>query len=190
MKNLIIGLFLIGLTTLGFSQQKKGKIKAVQLKDVTVNTTLSDISLLNFNFSYLDKVQDNTTAAPVKSFQAYASRYDIMNLSEFDGRQELFQVMFKGTKGYIVAYYNNEGKILSTNERYRDIKIPKKMVRHILSEYPDSKFLKMVHTVHFKENNDVKKIYRIRILNDNSKKNLKITTTGDNDNSYAMTIEK
>ena len=32
----------------------------------------------------------------------------------------------------------------------------------------------MVHTVHFRENNDVKKIYRIRILNDNSKKNLKI----------------
>lgn len=36
MKNLVIGLFVLGLTSLGFSQNKKGEVKEVNLNDVVI----------------------------------------------------------------------------------------------------------------------------------------------------------
>ena len=189
MKKLILGLLVFGLTTLGFSQQRKGKVAEVKLQDVTVTTTLMDDAIININYSYLDEVQDQTTAEPVKLLESHASKFNVKDLAEYSNREDLFEVMFRGTKGYIIAYYDNEGKILESLERYRNVKIPKKIVKNILQQFPESQFLKMAHTVNFSKNKDVRKTYRIRILTDNSKKNLKFTSYGDNANSYAMTIE-
>jgi hypothetical protein len=188
MKNLLIGLFLIGLTTQGFSQ-KKGEAENVKLQDVLVTQTKTDLPTININYSYLDEVQDKTTADAVMALESVASRYNVVDLPGFVGSQDSFKTIFRGSKGYIIATYNSEGKILTTIERYRDIKIPKKMVKSILLEFPDSHFLKVVHTLSYSQGKDVKKVYRVRILNDNETKNLRFTSRGDNDNSYTMTLE-
>ena len=189
MKNLLIGLLLVGLTTQGFSQQKKSPVEQVKLQDVLITNTLPDVPIININYSYLDKVQNKTTAKRVKTLESIASKFNVKDMPEFDARNAPFETIFRGTKGYIIATYDSEGKIMSTVERYRDLKIPKKMVKYVLSQFPESTFLRVVHNVNYNSKKDVKKTYRIRIMNDNSKKNLKITSRGDSENSYAMTIE-
>ena len=193
MKNLVIGLFVIGLTTLGFSQEKNGQVDEVQLKDVVIShDNTNEVLLTNINYTYLDKVQDKTTSEHVKSLESVASRFNVMDSPKFDGRDDSFKTIFRGTKGYIIATYDSNGKILSTQERYRDIKLPKNMVRSVLKEYPNSDFLKMVHTVSYKDNKEVKKVYRIQIMNANSKKNLKIIANHNQNynNAFTMILEK
>ncbi|WP_372754428.1 hypothetical protein [Mariniflexile sp.] len=194
MKNLLVGLLLFGLTTQGFSQQKQDKIQAVKLQDVVITQNVTknaiDEPVINLNYVYLDKVNDETTAYDVKLLEAMASRYDVKNSPNYDGVQETYQTIFRGDKGYIIATYDNESKILKTKERYTDIKIPKKMVNSILMKYPKSHFLKVVHNVNYSQIKGVKKTYKIRILNNNETKNLKITSKGNNDNAYTMSLEK
>ncbi|NNC49100.1 MAG: hypothetical protein HKO01_01010 [Flaviramulus sp.] len=189
MKNFVIGLFVIGLTTLGFSQQRKGNVESVILKDVLVTHTKSDVPIMNVNFSYINEVQNKTTAKYVKSLESVASRYNVMESPTFDGRDEPFKTIFRGTKGYIIATYDSNGKILTTQERYRDVKLPKKLVKSVLKEFPESHFLKAVHYISYNHKRDLKKTYRIKIMNDDQKKNLRITADAS-DNLLSMVIEK
>ncbi|OBX23141.1 hypothetical protein LX77_00200 [Gelidibacter algens] len=167
MKNLVIGLFVLGLTSLGFSQNKKGEIKEVKLNDVVIT---------NVNFSYLEKVQDRTTADFVQVLETEASRYNVMESPKFDGRNEPFKIVFRGSKGHIIATYDNNGKILKTKEQYKDIKLPKHLMKSVLSQYPNSGLLKVVYTVNYNDQKEVEKTYEIQIMNNNIKKNLKISS--------------
>ena len=193
MKNLVIGLFLIGLTTLGFSQEKNGQVDEVQLKDVVISHDNTNEALLtNINYTYLDKVQDKSTSEHVKELESVASRFNVMDSPKFDGRDDSFKTIFRGTKGYIIATYDSKGKILSTQERYRDIKLPKNMIISVLKEYPNSDFLKMVHTVSYEDSKEVRKVYRIQIMHANSKKKLKIIANDNQNynNAFTMVLEK
>ena len=193
MKNLVIGLFVIGLTTLGFSQEKNGQVDEVQLKDVVISHDNTNEALLtNINYTYLDKVQDKSTSEHVKELESVASRFNVMDSPKFDGRDDSFKTIFRGTKGYIIATYDSKGKILSTQERYRDIKLPKNMIISVLKEYPNSDFLKMVHTVSYEDSKEVRKVYRIQIMHANSKKKLKIIANDNQNynNAFTMVLEK
>lgn len=171
MKNLVIGLFVLGLTNLGFAQNINNEVEEVQLEGVVVS---------NVNINYLEKVQDQTLADHVIFLEKEASVFDVKGLVEFDGRKESFEVLFKGSNGYIIANYDSNGRILKTTERYKDIPLPKHMIKSVLSQYPNSNFLKVAYTVDYDQKN-VKKTYKIQIMNDGRKKNLKINP-GDNFN--------
>lgn len=188
MKNFVIGLFVIGLTTLGFSQERNSKVEEVQLKDVIVTNTKRAVPLTNINFSYLNEVQDKTTSKFVKALESVASRWNVMESPLYDGRDESFKTIFRGTKGYIIATYDRNGKILTTQERYRDIKLPKKLVKSILMEYPESHFLKVVHYISYDHEKLLKKTFRVKIMNDDQKRNLKILSDGNN-NVISMVLE-
>ena len=190
MKNLAIGLFVIGLTTLGFSQEKYSVIDGIKLRDVIISQTSdNEVFKTNINYSYLEKVQDISTSEQVKELESVASRFNVMELPQFDGHDESFKIIFRAAKGYIIASYDKNGKILTTNEHYKDIKLPKNMSKSIATQYPQSGVLKVVHTVSYTDQKDVTKNYRVQIMNNNSKKNLKFTSKGNDNNSFVMILE-
>lgn len=167
MKNLVIGLFLLGLTSLSFSQNKYSEDKEVQLEDVSV----SDV-----NLNYLAKVQDKKLSNSVVALQNEASVFDVKRSIKFDGRKDSFRVMFQGTIGYIVADYDKNGQILKTSERYKGINLPKHLIIAVLKQYPNSNFLKVAYTVDYDVQKNVEKTYKIQIRNNGKKKNLKINS--------------
>ncbi len=179
MKNLVIGLFVLGLTSLGFSQNTNSEVEEVQLEGVVVS---------NVNLNYLEKVQDKTLSDHVIFLENEASVFDVKGLVEFDGRKESFQVLFKGSHGYIIADYDSNGKILKTSERYKDVKLPKNTIKSVLRQYPNSNFLKVVYTVDYDDQKNVEKTYKIRIMNDGRKRNLKISSGGNLNEAVTMSI--
>jgi hypothetical protein len=179
MKNLVIGLFVLGLTSLGFSQNTNSEVEKVQLKGVVV----SDV-----NLNYLEKVQDKTLSDHVILMENEASIFDVKGVDEFDGRKESFKAIFKGSKGYIIADYDSNGKILKTTERYKDIKLPIIVIKSVLRQYPNSNFLKVVYTVDYNDQKNVEKTYKIQILNDGRKRNLKIKPVDNFNNAVTMSI--
>ncbi len=180
MKKLVNVLFVLGATILGFSQNINGKMQREELKNVVIT---------NINFSYLEKVQDSSTADFVKTMETVASRYKIEELSQFDGRKEAFEIIFRGSKGVLVATYDNHGKILKTTETYKDFKISKNLRNSVLKKYPNSSFLKVFYTVNYDNQNNIAKIYHIKIKNDKVVKSLKICSYGNVNNALTMNIE-
>jgi len=179
MKKLAIGLFVLGFTSLSFAQNTKSEVQEIQLKDVVVSNT---------NLNYLEKVQDKEMSDHVKSLEMQASMFDLKGTPKFDGRKASFKTIFRGRKGYIIATYDRNGKILKTSERYRDIKLPKNMIKSILSQYPNSDFIKVTYTVNYNHQKDVEKTYKIQIMKENLVKNLKISSDGNLNKTVTMSI--
>ena len=176
MKNLVIGIFVLGLTSLGFSQNTNSDIEEeVQLEGVVIS---------NANLNYLEEVQDTGLSDNVISLEKEASVFDVQSLRDFDGRKAPYQVKFVATKGFIIADYDHNGKIIKTSERFRNINLPKDLIKSVLKQYPQSSFIKVVYMVDYDAQKDVQKTYRIKILDEGKKRNLKISS----DNNFGNVI--
>ncbi|GAA4326303.1 hypothetical protein GCM10023115_39190 [Pontixanthobacter gangjinensis] len=177
MKKLVIGMFVLGLTSLGFSQDTNNVNEEVQLEAVEIS---------GYNLNYLEKVEEPGISDDVRSLEREAAAFDVKSLDEFDGRKELYSVKFIATNGYLLADYDWNGKIVKTTERYRNINLPKNLVKSVLNEFPQSQFLKVVYNVNFDAERATEKTYRIRIMNNGKKKNLKISSDSNFNNVVVM----
>jgi hypothetical protein len=180
MKTLAIGLVVLGFTSLGFAQNMNDETKEIELEDLIVNSSNKD---------YFNNVSEEYKMTDfVKELQYQAAKYNVSDCSSFDGRSEFFKVSFKGNKGKILATYNRNGKIVKTSERYKDVILPKDIIKSVLSQYPNSDFLKVTYTVNYNHQKDVEKTYKIQIMRDNLVKNLKITSDGNLNKTVTMSI--
>ncbi|NNC69373.1 MAG: hypothetical protein HKN90_00965 [Flavobacteriaceae bacterium] len=170
MKKVIIGLLTIGFLSTGIAQTKE-----IQLENVTIRP---------LNLSYLKSVQDENTPPFVKALENKAARYDITESPVFEREFDAYEVVFdaikkEGADGIIMATYDQNGKILSSIERYKNVSLPKTVRDVCLKQYPDYKIHKDFYLVSYDYNDEsVKKIYKVQMKNGNSKKNLKIDANG------------
>ena len=170
MKNLVFGIIALGLTSLGFSQNPDNEMDEIQLEDVVVTSV---------NLNYLEEVKEIGISENVTSLENEASVFDVKSLDDFDGRDAPYKVKFIGTKGYIIADYNKNGKIIKTSERFSNIALPKSLIKSIVSQYPESQFLKVVYTVEYDILKDAEKTYKVKIMDNGKKRNLKINSGKD-----------
>ncbi len=177
MKNLVFGMFVLGLTSLGFSQNINNENNEVKLEAVEIS---------GYNLNYLEEVEEPDVSDNVSSLEKEAASFDVKSLDEFDGRKELYTVKFIGTNGFLLADYDWNGKIVKTTERYRNISLPKNLIKSILNEYPQSQFLKVVYNVNYDVQKDVEKTYRIKIMNNGKNRNLKISSDHNFNNVITM----
>ena len=168
MKTLITGLLFVGLTTLGFSQTNG--IQQVELSEVYVTP---------LNLTYLRTVQDEDTPETVKNLENKASRYDITEAPIFDRKFEAYEVIFKDSNGKIVATYDENGKILSSLERFKDILLPEKVRNSVHKNFPDWQLHSDTYLVSYFLDKEVKRVYKVQLRKDGKRKNLKIDVAGN-----------
>jgi len=162
MKKLIIGLFVIGFTSLGYSQNTEGEAKQVELTGVTISALL--------NSSYLDKVQDGTFSPRVIALENEAARFDVTKSSGFDRRFEVYKVIFKKPNGHIIAAYDGTGKIVSSIEEFKNIQLPPAVYNSVFKENPGWALQSNVYLVSYDHYKGVKKNYQLQMGKDNSNK--------------------
>ena len=85
-----------------------------------------------------------------------------------------------GTDGMIIATYDQNGKILNSIERYKNIALPKHIRDACLKEHPGYTIHKDFYLVSYNyDDNEAKKIYKIQLKNENGRKNLKVDSNGN-----------
>lgn len=172
MKNVLFGLIYLGLTSLAYSQEIPTSIdlKEVKLLGVTVTP---------LNTTYLRKVQDPDTPELVKKLENTAARFDVTEASIYDGNHEGYEVIFEQTNGRIIATYDQNGKIISSFERFKNLNLPPRVRNNIAKEYPGWIVHKDAYLVsYYVDAEHVKKVYKIQIRKENEKKNLRCTIDG------------
>jgi len=188
MKNLVIGLLVIGLTSLGYSQNSKIELAELEREDnnsialnrgTTATSINKDVAATSLNVSYLNEVKEETMSKHIKSLEDRVSKWDVMESPGFDGRSQSFKVIFKATKGSIIATYDNNGKVLTTLERFKDIKLPRPVIISVLKKYPNWTFWKNSYFVSYHSDKGAQKVYRVQVRKDNMKKSLKIDSDGN-----------
>ncbi|MBT8394085.1 MAG: nicotinate-nucleotide adenylyltransferase [Bacteroidia bacterium] len=163
MKKLVLGLLFFGLTTQIYSQ-------AIELSEV-------DVSL---NYQYLDAVNADEAAVPVKVLTEQAGKYNPNKNDLFDDEFDTYRVSFHIPEGKIVAAYDKNGKIIKTIEKYKNVRLPLVVLESVAENYPNWAVVEDVYEVNYHCTKGViKKQYKIKLKNKDKTVTIKTDAEGN-----------
>lgn len=169
MKKLSVSLAVMGMASLGFAQNSYPKFESKFL----------DMGLLNSNYAYLSQVQNELTPNQAKYLENVVSYWDVTRSEEFAGlKKEPFEVTFRAGRGYIVASYDDMGKILTAEERFKNVTLPKQLQISIAKQYPNWSIVKNTYSLRYAKDKKPKKHLMVLMKKGNLKKRLKIDLSG------------
>jgi hypothetical protein len=170
MKPFIIVLFLLGLVTSSYAQDKKGtgeEIKATELPEVVIRSVGKDFSV------YLpDKNPDAKVRALQEQFVAY-------NLGKDYQGYESFLVIMEVDGGSLSATYNENGKLTSVVENYKDVKLPRQVIYSIYKAFPGWEIVNDKFLYSQEDGDIIKKQYNLKIKKDKETKKLVVHPNGE-----------
>lgn len=164
MRNLVIGMFFIGLTSLAFGQQQEDVAKEVELAEVTLTAINSD---------YLRAVQDHQTPAAARALESMAANYDVKTSPHFNAVSKTYEVTFKNGQGAIYAAYDSDGEMLAAFENIKNVSPPQELRETIFEENPGWTIAKSKYQVRYLNGKDTKRQYKAQLRNGNKKKTMK-----------------
>ena len=128
--------------------------------------TLPEVTIVSMNYKYLKSVQDNEAAEPVKLLEHYAATFDIKSSDFYEQEYDNYFVSFYIPDGEILAFYDKDGKITNTAEKYKNVKLPANVRKAVAERYPNWTLAKDVYIVnYYARDNSSKKIYKMLLEN-------------------------
>lgn len=160
---------MLGLSVIGFAIQL---IHSQEIELPEVN--------LDVNHVYLNAIESKEVPEIVQMLEKEVAFYDLKVSDFYNDEYDNYTVSFYIPEGSIIAAYNTEGKILSTVERFKNIKLQKKIVTSILEQYPNWEIVENVYKVDYYDKNGIaRKQYNIKLKNSNKHKTVKVDGDGD-----------
>ncbi len=179
MKNLLIGLCILGLTNLSYSQNLVSKIETTGDLEAEYSTIPLSKTISLLNIPYLHKIENETKPSNIRQLELMAFKYKINKYYTFNNNSQPITIKFKWFKNYIIARYNRDGKILSTYEEFQDFEIPEHILKSISLVYPNWSIIDNLYQVSYSSKSGVKMRYKIKIRKGNLRKNIKIDSDGN-----------
>jgi hypothetical protein len=163
MKKILFGLFIFGFTVQMNSQ-------TIELKEVEVVA----------NYNYLQATNTKSEALPVQKIQEKVLKYKATN-GDFDDYGEVaYTISFYTPDGQIIADYNTEGKILSTTEKYKNVRLPLEVLQAIAKRFPNWAIQEDTYHVSYHcEKGITQKVYKIKLMNEDKIVNIKTNDNGE-----------
>lgn len=169
MKNLILCLLLMGFISIGHSQ--------IVLKETKVEF-----------IPYSLKVDPITNSVAVKISESYYGEFHEDPLAFIEGHFDIdrfvkenadqgfdsYNVTFKTSKGNVMANYDNEGELVSTYQRFKNVDLPDDVKLELLQQYRHAQILKNSHVVTSKKWMIDKEFYKVKIRDGDKVRRMKI----------------
>lgn len=166
MKKLLLGLLVLGLTAQGFAQ--------------IVTESLTEIEIKGINYLYINKMNNESEIAiPVKKLHKEVANYDIFNEEFYHEDFEVYQVSFNIPKGFVLAVYDDEGLLLRTVEKFRDVRLPVVVAEAIVSSYPGWDIIGDIYYLTYDLMDGATKKYKVKLAKDGKKMSVNIDAGGD-----------
>lgn len=165
-------LLFLSITTATLAQEKvsgSGQVnfKMEELPAVVIKSAGKDFSV------YLpDRNLDPNVRAIEDKFIAYDLGID------YEGFEN-YLVILETKKGFLTATYNENGKLTSVVENYKNIKLPNSVIYSIYKAFPGWQIINDKYLYSQKEGDIIKKEYNIRIKKDKEVRKLVVTPQGE-----------
>ncbi|MBT8265215.1 MAG: nicotinate-nucleotide adenylyltransferase [Bacteroidia bacterium] len=161
MKKLIIGLLALGLTT---------QINAQIIE-------LDEVSITAVNYKYINAVDSDDVAVPVKLLQEKVALFDLKNAEFYLDEYDLYEVKFYIPDGKVLVAYDGNGKILRTIEKYKNVKLPDVVRNAIIERFPNWAIKKDVYFVKYNDGKSTQE-YKVILTNGDKTMRVKLDTMG------------
>ena len=148
-------LIIIGLTTVGFAQDIANEFEVA----------LEEVEVVGVNSEYLNAIGHRDAAEPVKLLAQKAASFDLMYSSclKADYEKQEYYVQYKIPEGEILAIYDNEGEIIRTSEKFKDISLPLAVSNAVVDKYPGWKISSDIYRVTYVKKGALNKTYKLFI---------------------------
>ena len=173
MRAIVVGLLVLGLTSLCNAQ-------------VFEENTLAEVEVYAVNYNYLKGVNSKNTPKIVAKLERSAANFDVKELIlkekntriKYQDNNGNYTAYFSNSSGKIDAVYDKEGKILKTNERFENIKLPITVINAISQRYPNWAITKDVYLVKYYHDKEILKNYKVLIEKNNKRIRVKLDENG------------
>lgn len=166
MKKVLLGLLAMGLT----AQVAAQVVKTEELSEVTVMAA---------NYKYLKDVKSQEVASvPVQMLERKVAGFDPTSSDFYLDEYDRYNIAFFIPEGRILAAYDNEGKLLRTVERYKNIKIPNAVRTSVLERFPGWTISDDIYRVSYTDTKGAKKTYKLTLKNGDKTVKVKMDEDG------------
>ena len=172
MKKIIIGLFILGLTTqFGLTTQS--------IAQVIDDGMLPEIEVHAMNYKYLNSIDNASAPVAVRLLEQKVANHDLKSSDIYQDEYDTYHVSFFIPEGRIVAVYNKEGEIVKTIEKFVNIKPPTAVTKSVAQRFPGWQIYKDSYLVSYHKNKGVtKKQYKLILENGNERIRVKTDENG------------
>lgn len=170
MKKLFLGLLLLGLTNLTFSQD------GIAYADVNSDIEFEASNKDHINLSFINSFASTDVSLRISSFQKISAEYDIKTNPVYTPtKPTTYTVIFKEDNNEIENLYSHGGEILSSNQKFSAIRLPYAISSKIIVENPGWSINDTACTIAYTQGDAPRIVYKIKLKNRNRSKTLKIT---------------
>lgn len=163
MKKLILGLLFFGFTAHMFAQV----------------ITLSEVRIA-VNYKYLDAVDNMEAAIPVQMLEDKVGLYDIRKSELYSDEYDTYTISFYIPDGKIVAVFDQNGEILRTIEKFKDVKLPRDVLMAVSKRFPGWSVVSDVYRVNYHAKSEIaRKMYKITLKNGDETIKIKTDAEGN-----------
>ncbi len=162
----LFNMLVVGMISfLGFSQEPNNSTTMVELDDVTLS---------NVNATYLATIQDKNVPAAVVLLQQEAANFDVRSSKNFSEEvtTDVFEIVFRNSKGYLNAFYDNTGKIESAYERFKNIALPKTLQHQLYRVHQGWTMTGNLYSSAYEDEILIDRSFKILLKKGNVKKNV------------------
>lgn len=145
----------------------QGNIKIEELPAVVIKNAGKDFSIY---------IPDRNPDASVRALEDKFIAYDLGK--DYKGFEN-YLVIMETAKGSLTATYNNNGKLLTVVEDYKNVKIPNEVIYSIYKSFPGWGIIKDKYLYTQKEGDIIKKEYNLKIKKDKEVRSLVVKADGE-----------
>jgi len=141
--------------------------------------TLPEVRIVSLNYKYYKSVSDTSAAQPVRMLERMAASYDLKSADFYEEESDNYFVSFYIPQGQVLAFYDKDGKVIRTVEKYKDVALPKPVRDAVANRYPGWAVLKDIYLVNYYSNTEeARKIYKLVLENGSKRLRVKMDNNG------------
>lgn len=133
---------------------------------------LSEVVVTAVNYKYLSSIDSKETPTHVKLLERKVASYKLNKEDIFEDEYPFYTVSFYIPEGKIVAVYDEDGKILRTIERFKNLSLPKAVLDALENKYKGWKIVDDVYLIDYNHQKGVNRTYKIKL--EKRKKSVKV----------------
>jgi hypothetical protein len=159
-------------------QISKGQeIQLVASHNRTTKTTTPSKSILEKkirNYDYLKRIAQNERSLEIDRLQREAANFNLSSLAIYDkSEKSKYDVVIRSSYSTLYIKYDYLGNIISSVERYKNLKIPLNLSQEIARKYPGWRFTKSTYSVKYRNGKPLKGKYNIHLMKRGKSKHIR-----------------
>ncbi|MCF1192695.1 hypothetical protein LRR18_13950 [Mangrovimonas sp. AS39] len=179
MKTLSITLFAIFLSSHLIMAQNEPLLTEVNVSNYELPEIKRSSRTSVLHATYLKKTKEINMSKHIQNLRKYVSNYDYRKNENFDVLSQTSEVKFQSEKGYILVTYDVNGKIIKTEEVFKDVKIPLRVRQTVFYVYPGWILTKVKYHSQYMENQPNTTFYKVEIQKGDETKSIKVNSKGE-----------